>query len=1395
MIATKKILFALKCLLFFAFIFITTKAHSLPSEKLKFKHITEENGLTNSHIYTIAQDGKGFIWIGTENGLYCYDGYRFKHYLNLPGDTTSINSNVVFKIFLDSHNNLWIGTFMGLMLYNESLDQFIDLNISTKLRNGLPVPINGITEDMKGTIVVSTDIGMAIVDPVSYRMDFVLSGSAGCKYSGTTVTTCLVDIQGNQWISTEDGISRIDVLSDRVIHYNLSDYANRPFVTTYVHRIYQDSKSNIWIATREEGVFMKLAGSEKLIQYSYREEDKQSLGSNETYDIYEDKSGQIWISTNGGGLNLYNRKTQSFVRFRHSANDKNSLLNNNIRTIFEDRQGDVWIVSFQAGINIFINHPQLFRYYDLNSDPVSDYQSSTVCSICAFKKDLLWIGTDGGGLKLMDRKTNSIRTFLPNEEVRGSFPDKVVMAIYKDRYGTFWFGTYQGGLVKFDAKKEQFIAYQNNPSDIYSIRSNFATSMIEDRNGNFWIGTNGGGLNLFDYNSQQFRAYLKIPGNPNSLVDNFINDIIEDHNGDIWIATFWGLSRLNTRQFNFTNYKSDKTKSNSLSHNTVFCLFEDRQDRIWLGTRNGLNVFNANENTFTFYNEKDGLSGNTIYSILDDDAGNLWLSTNNGLTKFNPATEEAITYSESDGLQGNEFYRNSSFKDTNGELFFGGINGFNAFFPDKVKQRYYEPPVVITGFKIFDHEVRINELINGRKILEKSINETHEITLSYADKIFSFEVAAIDYITPENIVYAYKMEGFDEAWNYTDSKYPIISYTNLGPGEYTLIIKAGNKNMIDSITNYEYVKITITPPVWKTWWAYGIYTLIILSLIYLFWQISVWRIKEKNQIRLEILKREKSEELNQSKLRFFTNISHEFRTPLTLIISPLEQLLSKKNDLQPIRKQLDIMLKNARRMLRLINQLLDFRKIEGGKMTLKAEYSDIIDFISDIIHSFEELALEKRINFKFNSPVEKFMIWFDPDKLDKILFNLLSNAFKFTPEKGSIALSIVTNIKSEGAEIPVDEYLGIIISDTGSGIPEKDFPNLFERFYQADSKHSLYQGSGLGLSLTKNFIDIHQGKITVNSSPAGTTFTVLLPSGDKHLTDAQKVTSDSPGVNKYIHISPELPTIPGNGKIEKQIKQLHNKPTVLLVEDHLDLRNYIENECKDYYNFYSASDGIEGYEMAIDILPDLIISDVMMPGMDGLEFCQKVKMNIVTSHVPVILLTSKNSIESQIEGFESGADAYMAKPFTIDQLIATANSIIENRIRLRDKFNTGKLLTGLPVANTADDKFFQKVTDAINSNLSEVEFGVLELSKLIGISRVHLHRKLKAIANISPNELIKNIRLQKAGELLLQQEFTISEVCYKVGFNSPAYFSSCFKSFYQLSPTEFIEKNIRNNHQ
>ena len=1367
---------------------ILVQSVSGQSQYLRFRHLQQENGLKNSSIHSICQDDKGFIWIGTEGGLFRYDGFRFKVFTHNPNDTNSLNSNVVFALHNDN-NNLWIGTYRGLMIYNQLNDQFIDLNLSERYLPGQTIPVNAIVKSPDGEIWIGCqDIGVVIYNPETREFDDVKAGRINRYLKNKVVNSILFDSGNNCWIGTmTQGAIKYVPNINQPVYYDFSSYSDGKLNCNEVFNIYESTNREIWIATRGGGVFLLNNEHQIKEHFTHSANDMSSIGSNEAYDFRETLNSEIWVSTNGGGLNLYNEYTGTFNRIKHKAYDKYSLINDNIRELFEDKQGNLWIASFQGGLNIHINSPYKFSHFYFPPEETTEYRSSTVLSLYA-EKNTIWVGTDGGGLKKINRKSGEYSTFLPGMS-RNSIPDKAVTKIFKDYQGNFWIGTYLGGLAKFDEKTGKFITYAHNPADKSSLSHNFVTDIFEDRRGNFWVATNGGGLNLFDKEKGKFKHFLESETDPeNTLATNYVVCLQEDYNGDIWVGTYWGLSRLDIRNLGFTNYTFEQNKPGSLSNNVVLSILKDSRDRLWVGTRMGLNLYDRENNSFIIYTENDGLAGSTINGILEDQKGNIWISTNNGISKFNPLTGNISNFYVEDGLQGNEFYHGACYKSSQNEFFFGGYNGFNNFYPESIKENNYEPDVILTGLRVFEEEVPIGKDENGHVILNRNIAETEQLNLRYSDKNITLNFAAIDYIEGAKSVFAFKMEGFDEDWRYTTPEHPFATYTNLGPNNYTFIIKAGKPEIIDEIEKYTEIEIYIKPPFWRTWLAYIVYVLLLSYLIFYFWQLSIQRVKEKNQIKLEKMRREQIESVTQARMSFYTNISHDIRTPLTLIIGPLEQLLGKGKETSPYRKQLDIMLKNARRLLRLINQLLDFRKIEIQKMKLNAEKSDLARFITDIIYSFEEFAVEKQINFKFETSCEKCDIWFDPDKIDKAMFNLISNAFKYTPEKGQITVSLKSNVKLETNRNT--EYAEITVSDNGKGIPKKDLNNIFERFYQGNQhdKNS-QQGWGLGLSLSKNYIDLHQGEIKVESiENAGTVFKVYLPLGEGHLSDLDKIVTTEPGINKYIHLSTDAYRS-NEQTIKDKPSSSQNAAQILIIEDNIDLRDFLIEELEPYYNCFEANNGKEGHEIAIELMPDIIISDIMMPEMDGYQLCKSLKENIVTSHIPIILLTAKTGVDDQITGLETGADAYISKPFRPDRLIANINSILDNRQRLKERFGTLKDFSGKNIKDTADSKFLGKANKTIESNLSNSLFGVNEMAQELGMSRVHLHRKMKAIAGIGPNEFIRKIRLQKAAELLLKEDSTISEISEQTGFNSTTYFSSCFKAQYKLSPKEFLDKS------
>lgn len=1359
------------------------------SNYLRFRHLKQDDGLNNSSIHSICQDDNGFIWIGTEGGLFRYDGNHFKAFKHNPNDTNSLNSNVVFAL-LSEGKNLWIGTYRGLMKYNQTSNKFVDLALSERYLPGQTIPVNAIVcSPNKELWIGCQDIGVVVYNLVDDKFDDVKAGQINKYLKSRVINTILFDRNQNCWIGTQDqGILKFIPGQNQPVYFDLNTFSKGSLKCNDIFKLFESSDGNIWVATRGGGVFKILQGARVLDHYVHIEKEKFSVGSNEIYDFLEDKQGNIWISTNGGGLNIYNPEKKIFQRIKHKAYDKYSLLNDNVREMFEDRQGNIWITSFQAGMNIYINNPYQFNHYYFPPEDKSEYKSSTVLSFYA-DNHIIWVGTDGGGLKKIIRKTGRHITYLPKTG-ENSLPDRVITAICRDYQNNIWLGTYLGGLVKFDEKTKTYLIYKHNKDDSNSLSHNFITSILEDRRGNFWVGTNGGGLNLFDVTKEKFTHLKASAEKPNhSIASNYVEVLQEDSNGDIWVGTYWGLSRLNIRSLKTENYRFSSDNPGSLSNNVVLSMLLDSKDQLWVGTRMGLNLFDRKKNSFTIFSENDGLAGSTINGILEDQQGNIWVSTNNGLSKFNPNTKEVSNFYAEDGLQGNEFYHGACFKSQSNEFFFGGYNGFNAFFPDSINENFYEPKVILTGLRVSDIEIPVGKSFDGKRIiLNKDISETEKLNLKYRDKNISIYFTAIDFIEGAKSIFAYKLEGFDDNWKYTTSEHPFATYTNLSPGNYRFIVRAGKPEIIDKIQSVSSINIDIEPPVWLRWWAYLIYFLFSVSIIYSFWRISILRIKEKNQIKIEKLKREKVESITQARMSFYTNISHDIRTPLTLIIGPLEKLLAEGKNIAPFRKQLDIMQKNARRLLRLVNQLLDFRKIEMQKMHLKAQKSDLVKFLRDIVYTFEEHAIEKHIHFQFKHDNNNCNLWFDPDKLDKAIFNLLSNAFKFTPEKGKILVELRTCVKYlEKSDL---EFAEIVVSDTGKGISTDELENIFERFYQSDKDLS-HQGWGLGLSLSKKYIELHHGKITVESlENAGTVFKISLPLGDSHLADKEMFVTNEPGLNEYLHISTEdyrsFKTSSLNRKEEHP-----NSFQVLIVEDNIDLRNYLLDELNPFYNCFEANNGREGLEVAIELMPDIVVSDIMMPEMDGFNLCKQLKNNIITSHIPVILLTAKSEPVDQISGYVSGADAYISKPFRLDQLVAQINSLIENRLRLKEKFGTLKDFTNKNLKNSTEQKFIHKTSEIILSNLDNSNFGVAELSHELGMSRVHLHRKMKAIADIGPNEFIRKIRLQEAAEMLLKNEGTISEICSKTGFNSLTYFSSCFKKFYNLSPREFIEKGTK----
>jgi signal transduction histidine kinase/DNA-binding response OmpR family regulator/streptogramin lyase len=1104
--------------------------------------------------------------------------------------------------------------------------------------------------------------------------------------------------------------------------------------------------------------------------------------------MFEDSKGLFWIGTLNSGINIFNKDSKSFTSFEYDLNDPKALSSNMIYSIFEDNSGIIWIGPHSgSGIHKFDRLKEQFNPYSYYLQKPVDLSIKDVYPIYEDGSGILWIGTRNGLYKV-NYSHDSFKRYSNDPNDPTSLSNNKITSICEDASSTLWIGTIGGGINKFDKEKETFIHYLHDPNNPHSISNDIVLGLYIDVIGIIWIGTYGGGLNIFDPRNETFLHFKNDPDDSTTLNDNRVNSIYEDRAGNIWIGTWsGGLNKFNRKTGLFTHYTHNKNDSTTISSNEIFSIYEDSSGTLWMGSfGGGLIKFERVKETFRSYRVSDGLPSETVYGLLTDDDGFFWLSTKNGLSRFNPITEEVRNYDMKDGLTDNEFNFRGYCKTKTGELIFGGTYGFNIFHPDSLKDNSHIPPVVITDFQIFNESVPIGFYEKRERIiLSNSITETDELELTYEEKIFSFEFAALDFHAPKKNKYAYILIGFEENWNYTDADRRLVTYTNLDPGEYTFKVKASNNH---GLWNEEgaSIKIIILPPWWATPWAYLTYVLLIIGTIYFVWRMQLKRVRVKHEYEMSKFEAEKMHEVDEMKNRFFANISHEFRTPLTLIFGPAKDIAENYDDKNKVQQNAGIIKRNASRLYSLVNQLLDLSKLEAGKMKLEASEQNIIPLLKGYVLSFSSLAERKKIELKFSTTEENIKVYVDQDKLEKIVNNLLSNAFKFTPEGGQIGFFIEK----------INGYVKIKISDNGIGIKKERLDKIFDRFYQVDGSHTREsEGTGIGLSLTKELVELHKGNIEVESEYGkGTTFKVLLPLGKAHLKPEEIVKRESAQKTDLTETEFELIAEREKVKEKSEIDLIIDtqKPLLLIVEDNSDVRKYITSHLEKEYRILEAPNGEEGLKEALGHIPDLIISDVMMPKMDGFELCEKIKTDERTSHIPVILLTAKATDKDKIAGYETGADDYIMKPFDSNVLKVRIKNLIDQRRKLRDQFRKeGLVEIEFKNITSIDKKFLKNVIQIINSHLSDTYFGVEILADEVSMSRRNLERKLTSLTGESPADIIKRIRLNRASVLLKQKFGNISEISLEVGFSNPAYFSKCFRKQFGITPFEYIQNHLK----
>ncbi len=1336
-----------------------------------FGHIDYTHGLSNNQILCFAEDNNGFLWIGTRSGLNRYDGYDIKSFIYNDSDSSGIPENIVSNIVRDQLGRFWLFQQEGYTLFNPNKELFSsEYEITCK---GQPYFLHNIADVLPygDSTIFFRIYGKGILKHNLYtnKNELLEINNTDSTALSNKEFTHMKAFGNKLYTIYQDGlIEEINIKTFKVTGRNTWISENFK-IDPQNYEINITSDSALWVYSRDLQLGIIRIFPDGRTQ-TLNTTSSPALNSNIISGIIEDSDHNVWIGTDHGGLNIVDLKANTIRYILNEPLNENSLNQNVVTTLFISSDSTIWVGSFKRGVNYYNKNLYRFKHYinhpiDKNTLPYND-----VNCFVEDKKGNIWIGTNGQGLIYYDRINESFKKI----DTKNKLKSNVIVSLFIDRKEELWIGTYHGGLSRYNG--ENFTTYIQDPKIHTSINADKVWDIFEDSHGNLWIGLLSGGLDMFDREKNIFRHYS---GKGLNMVDaEFIMDITEDKNGNIWFGTDNGVFYYDYLSSRFIHLAYDEDNPNGISSQLVFKIFCDSKNNIWAGTTKGLNLYEPKTNSFIHFNTGNGLSDNSIMSILESDHGNLWLGTTNGITKLvveynndgSYKSHYTVNYNESDGLQGREFNEGSALKTSKGELIFGGANGFNLILPENTEKENKPIRAHIVGFDVFGKTIKINSKEDDAPNIKSAILDDETIKLPFSSRMFSFNFLAIDFISGKKINYRYKLEGFDDQWIYTDWKDRKATFTNLSPGKYRFVVQSS-----DFISDWDEsecnVSLIISPPWYRTILAYIAYFILIGFIVFLLRSYFLSRAKSRFQREEALKESERQHELNLLKTRFFTNVSHEFRTPLTLIITPLERILKNSID-EKARKHLELVYLNANRLLQLVNQLLDFRKAEENKLKLNPIYGNIINLIDQTLDSFQDLKDSKNIELKHLPYNSQLYMQFDKDKIEKILLNLLSNAFKFTPDNGYI------NVVSKLIKRDNVEFLQMRVEDNGIGMNPETQEKIFDRFFQTDLPNRfITRGSGIGLSLAKDFVELHNGRIYVRSEVnQGSKFYVEIP------------------VNREAIHTPDLSP---SKEMQNQTDSLINleeeftksKRTILIVEDNHDFRFYLKDSFKDSYNILEAENGKQALCLVEKNNVSLIVSDVMMPEMDGLELCTRIKTDPNYSHIPIILLTAKSTQQDKLDGLKHGADEYISKPFSFEIL----ESRIYYLIKLRKKF-INHLQENLEISNAQeskisplDEKLLKKVHSIIKENLSNPELTVESLSKELGMSRVNLYKKMTSLTGKTPVEFIRLVRLKRSTELLMQNIYTVSEIAYEVGFSDPRYFSKQFKAEYKVLPSKYRE--------
>ncbi|WP_418548949.1 hybrid sensor histidine kinase/response regulator transcription factor [Parabacteroides goldsteinii] len=1360
-------------------LFLILSVLTLYAEKTNYLYSFNSDlneGISQLSVMTIYQDSRGYLWFATKNGLNRFNGKEYKIYHREDGNEQSLSNNSVTSITEDQEGYLWVGTNNGL--------NRIDLNTNEIKRYNLET--NGLVAN--------------------------------------SISTVYTDRSGCLWVGTWEGLNRYNREGDHFEYIPIEDDTERAMIVTLL----EDSSGRFWIGTRNKGLLL-CDHQMNLISQFTSESKNMPLNNNNITSIYEDDKKQIWVGCKNSGLNKINLRDNEVTSY---TNLNSGLSNNSVRCIIE-WQGKLLIGTFDGIFDLDKATERIVKvagYDDINKS-LSHY---SVYCFCVDRDKTLWVGTFAGGVNYLNKFTNRFVLHKPQEEL--NIRTGIYGAITYESPEDLWIATEGYGLLNYNKRTNESHYYLIDPSVRFAFNTNIIKSVFYE-DGYVWCGTTKGEIYKFNIKTKKFSLYHQYP------IEYSIYSIIRDHNGVLWVGgastefgltcfvndslvtTFYnnvdepiyfsnvrcileeedgvfllgstaeGLLRFDTHKKQLTKYSNEASvEKYRIPNNYISAIVRTKSGEIW-GSTYGGGIFQLDESKAIrrIMTVREGLLDNNICTLVESSDQRLWMSTVNGLIMFDPAKDEVRNYHRHNGIDIREFTLHSGIALPDGSLCFAGSNGFVTFHVEAMDKNNNIPPVVLEQLSVNNHPVEVGD---ESAILDKVLDGMETIRLAYNENNFSITYQALNYIYATQNQYAYKLEGYDTDWNYVGERNSAF-YTNLSPGKYVFLVKASNN---DGVWNEEgrSLIIIVQPPLWRTWYAYLFYVIALAAIIYgILYYVNIKRNLEAG-LKMKQLEKQKQEEFHQAKIRLFTNFSHELRTPLMLIITPFEELVKRVDIPAELHDKLSIIYKNAQKLLLLVNQLMDLHKNQAGSMDLKVSEGDICEYIKEIYYAFNQIALTNEVKFTLNCTPKTINGWFDKSLLEKVVFNLLSNAFKYTASGESVLMEVSEVTLKELDPKRTDglykdensQYVILKVKDSGKGIEEGEADKIFTPFYQIPETSGInLSGTGIGLSLVYTIVQLHRGVIYVDHTETkGACFVVILPVSRSAFSEEQ---IESREIDKIAEI-----TNTEDISVSLPVTENKDQPKykILLVEDDKDVRDYLKKSLEAEYIVIEAADGVRAYEKVVQDFPDLVLSDIMMPKRDGLELCTMIKNDIRIGHIPVILMTARSMVVHIKEGFQAGADDYIVKPFNMDVLQTRIRSLLASREQLKKLY--GKRFSpdvmGIEV-KSADERFSQKLFDVIEKNISNEKLDVELLCTEIGISRANLYRKLKSITELSPMELIRNKRLEMAAKLLKESEMNVSEIASHLGFNSHSYFSNSFKAFYGCTPTEFVQ--MKNNQE